>query len=54
MTDTRAIISQADDNMRKAVAHLEQELTKIRAGAATPSMLDGVRVDYYGLSLIHI
>ena len=48
MTDTRAIISQAEDNMRKAVAHLEQELTKIRAGAATPSMLDGVRVDYYG------
>ncbi len=23
-------------------------LTKIRAGAANPSMLDGVRVDYYG------
>ncbi|MEO8066569.1 MAG: ribosome recycling factor [Flavobacteriales bacterium] len=48
MTDTRAIISQADDQMRKAVAHLEQELTKVRAGAATPSMLDSVKVDYYG------
>ncbi len=48
MIDTRAIISQTEDQMRKAVAHLEQELTKVRAGAANPSMLDSVKVDYYG------
>jgi ribosome recycling factor len=30
------------------MAHLENELTKIRAGKATPSMLNGVMVDYYG------
>lgn len=48
MIDTRAIISQTEDHMRKAVAHLEQELTKVRAGAANPSMLDSVKVDYYG------
>src|SRR5690606_28162824 len=36
------------DHMRKAVEHLEHELTKIRAGAANPGMLDTVRVDYYG------
>ncbi|MBW7866772.1 MAG: ribosome recycling factor [Brumimicrobium sp.] len=28
--------------------HLDTELRKIRAGKATPSMLDGVMVDYYG------
>src|SRR5690606_18923611 len=33
---------------RKAVEHLENELLKIRAGRANPSMLDGIRVDYYG------
>jgi len=33
---------------QKAVEHLEFELTKIRAGKATPSMLNGVLVDYYG------
>jgi ribosome recycling factor len=28
--------------------HLEVELTKIRAGKASPTMLDGINVDYYG------
>lgn len=34
--------------MTKAINHLEAELTKIRAGKASPSMLDGIMVDYYG------
>ncbi len=32
----------------KAMAHLTSELEKIRAGAATPSMLDSVMVEAYG------
>lgn len=32
----------------KALDHLESELVKVRAGKATPSMLQGVMVDYYG------
>lgn len=32
----------------KALDHLESELQKVRAGKATPSMLQGVMVDYYG------
>ncbi|TSJ39028.1 ribosome recycling factor [Fluviicola chungangensis] len=32
----------------KSLDHLEHELTKVRAGKATPSMLSGVMVDYYG------
>ena len=34
--------------MDKAISHLEAELTKVRTGRANPSMLDGIRVDYYG------
>ncbi|MEM9933478.1 MAG: ribosome recycling factor [Bacteroidota bacterium] len=34
--------------MNKALEHLEKELTKIRAGKASPVMLSGVKVDYYG------
>ena len=34
--------------MDKAIEHFEQELIKIRAGKATPNMLDGIVVDYYG------
>jgi len=41
-------LEDCKESMRKAVAHTEQELTKIRAGKATPSMLDGITVDYYG------
>lgn len=42
---------QLDDtaeNMEKAVSFTENELTKIRAGKAMPSMLDGISVEYYG------
>ncbi|RYY54499.1 MAG: ribosome recycling factor [Chitinophagaceae bacterium] len=42
------IVSSADDQMKKAINHLEAELVKIRAGKASPQMLDGLVVDYYG------
>jgi ribosome recycling factor len=32
----------------KAHDALKRELTKLRAGRANPSLLDGIRVDYYG------
>lgn len=35
-------------SMTKAINHLETELTKIRAGKASPNMLDGIMADYYG------
>jgi ribosome recycling factor len=41
LNDARAL-------MEKAVDHAESELTKIRAGKAMPSMLDGINVSYYG------
>jgi ribosome recycling factor len=41
-------LEMADETMVKALAHLEAELVKIRAGKATPQMLDGITVDYYG------
>ena len=34
--------------MGKAVAHVGVEMSRIRAGKASPAMLDGLRVDYYG------
>lgn len=49
MTDeTLEIIEEADVSMKKAMEHLESELIKIRAGKATPAMLDGIVVNYYG------
>jgi ribosome recycling factor len=49
MSDEINIIqSQALDGMNKAINHLETELVKIRAGKATPGLVDGLVVDYYG------
>lgn len=41
-------LDECKESMTKAVAHTESELTKIRAGKASPGMLDGIFVDYYG------
>ncbi len=42
------LLEMAQEKMDKAITHLEHELIKIRAGKASPGMLDGVMVDYYG------
>ena len=46
--DVSLTFELAEDSMKKAISHLEAELTKIRAGKANPQMLDGIVVDYYG------
>jgi len=46
--DVQLILEESKDGMDKAIERLNLELTKIRAGRATPSMLDSVKVDYYG------
>jgi ribosome recycling factor len=44
------ILDHAKEQMQKTVSHLESELLKIRAGKATPQMMDGIYVDYYGVN----
>src|SRR5687767_2122673 len=46
--DIKSIQQHAEELMKKAIDHLEVELTKIRAGKANPQMIDGITVDYYG------
>jgi ribosome recycling factor len=41
-------IDLATEKMNDSVNHLQSELSKIRAGRANTSVLDGVNVDYYG------
>ena len=42
------IIETATESMNGSIAHLEKEFLNIRAGKASPQMLGGVFVDYYG------
>ena len=44
------IIDSAQEQMQNAIEHLVKELRNIRAGKATPAMLAGIQVDYYGSS----
>lgn len=41
-------IAQTVEHFDKAIEHLAFELNKIRAGKASPAMLDGLMVEYYG------
>ena len=38
----------AEERMQKTLVALSASLNKIRTGRAHPSLLDGIRVDYYG------
>jgi ribosome recycling factor len=44
----KQVIDGLHEKMTKTVAGLKNELAKVRSGRATPALLDGVRVDYYG------
>lgn len=47
---TEDIYNNAEEKMSKAVEALKKELGTIRAGRATPSLLDKIMVEYYGTS----
>ena len=42
------LINEVSDKMEKSVAALKNAFNKIRTGRANPSILDDIKVDYYG------
>jgi ribosome recycling factor len=46
--DVQLLLETAEENMQKAIDHLDRELGKVRARKANPKMLDGIMVEYYG------
>ncbi len=42
------IIDEADLHMDESVQYFKKELSHVRAGKAQTSLLDGIKVDYYG------
>lgn len=46
--DIKFIIASTKEDMEKAITHLEKQLVNIRAGKASPAMLAGVKIEYYG------
>lgn len=48
MEELDFILDSAKESMEKSLAHLDKSFLNIRAGKASPAMLGGVRVEYYG------
>jgi ribosome recycling factor len=46
--EVKEYLQEAEDSMQLAVEYLDETLSHIRAGKASPKLLDGIRVDYYG------
>jgi ribosome recycling factor len=42
------VLKSLDSNIEKAIEAFNRDLSKVRTGRANTTMLDGVRVDYYG------
>ncbi len=50
--EIKMYLDDARDTMGKAIEHFNRELLRIRAGKATPNMVDGIKVDYYGVETL--
>ena len=46
--EAKAIFQTAEKHMRTTIEKTEAELATIRTGKASPALLDGIKVDYYG------
>lgn len=44
----KEIVTEAEANMKKTVEVVKKEFASLRAGRATPALLDKVNVNYYG------
>lgn len=46
--EVEMILEDTEEKMERTIRHLDNELSKIRAGRANIHMLDGIMVNYYG------
>lgn len=46
--EVKEYLEKAEEAMQLAVEYLDETLSHIRAGKASPKLLDSIRVDYYG------
>ena len=46
--ETKKYLEQVKENMASTLSFFERDLQKVHAGKATPQMLEGLKVDYYG------
>ena len=42
------IFTQTEEKMKHAIEHMHKEFKTVRTGKVTTSILDGIKIDYYG------
>lgn len=47
--ESEFLLQETEDQMNKSIQFFEKELNKLRTGKATPQMLEGIRINYYGV-----
>ena len=45
---TKEILHNADDKMKKAIESMTREFSEVRTGRASPLLVEGLHIDYYG------
>lgn len=48
--DILFLLEETKEAMHNALLHLEKEFQKIRTGKSSAQMLDGIKIDYYGVA----
>ncbi|MBN2185314.1 MAG: ribosome recycling factor [Candidatus Krumholzibacteriota bacterium] len=48
MDEVEKVFSETEEHMKKSIELVEAELSSVRTGKASPTLLDSVKVDYYG------
>ena len=51
MIDVKETLQDAQDRMEMAAMYLDEQLSRVRAGRANVAILDGVRVESYGMKV---
>ncbi len=49
---TREILHHAEEKMKKALDSVMRELSEVRTGRASPGLVEGLHVDYYGTLIL--
>ena len=51
MIESKVIFAELEEKMKKSVAHLQNDLSAIRAGKASVNVLNGITVESYGAQM---
>ena len=49
---TKEVLHNTEDKLKKAIESVSREFSEIRTGRASPSLVEGLHIDYYGTATL--